>query len=143
MRFGVRSLSYRLIYEMENSIDYHITDSEGKKVRLSGAYVEYGDRYITVRAPWATPAGLKRAEKERKQEEERKKREEKAIKQWIRSHKNTSSTAGETQDSKNSTRRNDPYDVYDYDDPEDFYYDHEDEFEDYEDAEDYYDEAWE
>jgi hypothetical protein len=32
----------------------------------------------------------------------------------------------------------DPYNVYDYDDPEDFYYDNEDDFEDYEDAEDYY-----
>ncbi len=35
----------------------------------------------------------------------------------------------------------DPYNVYDYDDPEDFYYDNEDDFEDYEDAEDYYYEA--
>lgn len=32
----------------------------------------------------------------------------------------------------------DPYDVYDYTDPEDFYYDYEDEFYDYEDAEDYF-----
>lgn len=44
---------------------------------------------------------------------------------------------------RNSSKSNrkDDYDVYDYDDPEDFYYDHEDEFEDYEDAEDYWDEA--
>ena len=33
----------------------------------------------------------------------------------------------------------DPYDVYDYDDPEDFYYDNYDDFECYEDAEDYFD----
>lgn len=36
----------------------------------------------------------------------------------------------------------DLYDVYDYDDPEDFYYDNEDDFEGYEDAEDYWNEAW-
>ena len=34
----------------------------------------------------------------------------------------------------------DPYNVQEYDDPEDFYEDHEDEFEDYEEADDYYDE---
>jgi hypothetical protein len=32
--------------------------------------------------------------------------------------------------------------IYEYDDPEDFYYDNYDDFEDYDDAEDYYDEAW-
>lgn len=37
----------------------------------------------------------------------------------------------------------DPYDVYDYWDPEDFYEDNYDDFYDYEDAEDYYYEAWE
>ena len=37
---------------------------------------------------------------------------------------------------------NDPYDVHDYDDPEDFYYDNEDLFDDYEEAEDYYYDAW-
>ena len=36
----------------------------------------------------------------------------------------------------------DPYDVYDYDDPEDFYYDRMDDFDSYEDAEDYWDDAW-
>ena len=36
----------------------------------------------------------------------------------------------------------DLYDVYDYDDPEDFYYDNEDEFDGYEDAEDYWEDAW-
>jgi hypothetical protein len=35
----------------------------------------------------------------------------------------------------------DPYNIDDYDDPEDFYYDNEDDFEDYEDAEDYFYEA--
>lgn len=39
-------------------------------------------------------------------------------------------------------KRDDFYDVYDYDDPEDFYYDNEDDFDSYEDAEDYYDDAW-
>ena len=37
----------------------------------------------------------------------------------------------------------DLYDVYDYDDPEDFYYDNKDDFDGYEDAEDYWNEAWE
>lgn len=41
-----------------------------------------------------------------------------------------------------STVKDDPYDVYDYSDAEDFYYDNYDDFYDYEDAEDYY-EAWE
>ncbi|MDD6441944.1 MAG: hypothetical protein PUG71_07545 [bacterium] len=54
-----------------------------------------------------------------------------------RSHKNYSSTQ-----SNNHTVKDDPYDVYDYSDPEDFYYDNYDDFYDYEDAEDYYDEAW-
>lgn len=36
----------------------------------------------------------------------------------------------------------DPYDVYEYDDPEDFYYDWADDFWDYEDAEDYWEDAW-
>lgn len=35
------------------------------------------------------------------------------------------------------------YNVYDYYDPEDFYYDYEDDFWDYEDAEDYYEDYWE
>ena len=37
-----------------------------------------------------------------------------------------------------TSQKDDPYDVYDYDDPEDFYYDNYDEFFDYEDAEDYF-----
>ena len=45
----------------------------------------------------------------------------------------------------NSYRENnnskDMFDVYDYDDPEDFYYDHIDEFDDIQDAEDYWEEA--
>ena len=36
----------------------------------------------------------------------------------------------------------DPYDVYEYSDPEDFYYDNYDEFDEYGDAEVYFDEAW-
>lgn len=36
-------------------------------------------------------------------------------------------------------KKSDPYDVYEYDDPEDFYYDNYDDFECYEDAEDYFD----
>ena len=34
--------------------------------------------------------------------------------------------------------KDDPYDVYDYYDPEDFYYDHWDDFFDYYDAENYF-----
>ena len=34
----------------------------------------------------------------------------------------------------------DMYDVYDFNDPEDFYYDHEYEFDDIQDAEDYWEE---
>jgi hypothetical protein len=43
-----------------------------------------------------------------------------------------------TTSSSKSTKKSDPYDVYDYDDPEDFYYDNEDDFDGYEDAEDYF-----
>ena len=39
-------------------------------------------------------------------------------------------------------KASDPYDVYDYNDPEDFYFDWEDDFEDFEDAEDYWESAW-
>ena len=44
--------------------------------------------------------------------------------------------------SKHHDYARDPYDVYDYNDPEDFYFDWEDDFEDFEDAEDYWDSAW-
>ncbi len=70
---------YRLIYEMERSFEYYITDTNGKRVNWSGAYVQYGDRYITALAPWATSYGWKRAEEERQKQEEKKKREEKAF----------------------------------------------------------------
>lgn len=36
----------------------------------------------------------------------------------------------------------DPYDVYEYSDPEDFYYDNSEDFDGYDDAETYYDDAW-
>jgi len=61
-------------------------------------------------------------------------------------------TAGGSSSYGNSYRRStyqpaytydDIYDVYDYDDPEDFYYDYEDDFDGYEDAEDYWEDAWE
>lgn len=45
--------------------------------------------------------------------------------------------------SKKSDEKSDPYNVYDYDDPEDFYDDNYDDFDGYEDAEDYYDEHME
>lgn len=38
--------------------------------------------------------------------------------------------------------KKDPYDVYEYSDPEDFYYDNYDDFDCFEDAEDYYNDAW-
>lgn len=41
---------------------------------------------------------------------------------------------------KSSTKKEDPYNVYDYSDPEDFYDDNYDDFWDYEEAEDYYNE---
>ena len=44
--------------------------------------------------------------------------------------------------SRHHYKKSDPYDVYDYTDPEDFYFDWEDDFEDFEDAEDYWDDAW-
>ena len=53
-----------------------------------------------------------------------------------------SSSSKGSQAGKNSTG-SDPYDVYDYDDPEDFYYDWMDDFDGYEDAEDYWEEAQE
>ena len=40
---------------------------------------------------------------------------------------------------ESTPKPSDPYDVYDYSHPDDFYYDHYDDFWDYEDAEDYYD----
>jgi hypothetical protein len=61
----------------------------------------------------------------------------------------TYSTSRKTAGSYTSSRKNsssssktysDPYDVQDYDDPEDFYYDNYDDFDGYEDAEDYWDE---
>lgn len=66
---------------------------------------------------------------------------------WDERDKDTSKpyvpiTYSYTPKEEKTKRRSDLYDVYDYDDPEDFYYDHEDEFEDYEDAEDYFEEAW-
>ena len=42
--------------------------------------------------------------------------------------------------SSSSKKKSDPYDVYDYSDPEDFYYDNYDDFWEYEEAEDYYNE---
>ena len=41
---------------------------------------------------------------------------------------------------KKTKKTDDPYNVYDYSDPEDFYYDNYDDFWDYEEAEDYYNE---
>ena len=47
-----------------------------------------------------------------------------------------------TTKSYNKNKYYDEYNVYDYDDPEDFYEDNYDDFYDFEDAEDYFDEAW-
>ena len=44
--------------------------------------------------------------------------------------------------SRHHSYSGDPYDVYDYSDPEDFYFDWEDDFEDFEDAEEYWEDAW-
>lgn len=59
-------------------------------------------------------------------------------------HKNDSAVSGTNQTPAPTAKpkQNDFYDVYDYDDPDDFYYDNEDDFDSYEDTEDYYDEAW-
>ena len=59
-------------------------------------------------------------------------------------HRNDSVVSGKNQTPAPTAKpkQNDFYDVYDYDDPDDFYYDNEDDFDSYEDAEDYYDEAW-
>jgi hypothetical protein len=54
------------------------------------------------------------------------------------SAKSNSSSKSKNSYSYTPSYNDDPYNVYDYDDPEDFYYDNEDDFEDYEDAEDYY-----
>lgn len=54
---------------------------------------------------------------------------------------NFGATKPKTTTKKSTTKKkSDPYDVYDYSDPEDFYYDNYDDFWDYEDAEDYYNE---
>lgn len=57
-------------------------------------------------------------------------------------HDSVVSSKGQTPAPTSGPKRDDFYNVYDYDDPEDFYYDNEDDFDSYEDAEDYYDEAW-
>ena len=44
--------------------------------------------------------------------------------------------------SKHRSYAFDPYDVYEYDDPENYNYDWEDEFEDYDEAEEYWESAW-
>ena len=49
-------------------------------------------------------------------------------------------TKPKTTTKSSSKKKSDPYDVYDYRDPEDFYYDNYDDFWDYEDAEDYFNE---
>ena len=52
---------------------------------------------------------------------------------------NFGATKPKTTTKKSTTKKkSDPYDVYDYSDPEDFYYDNYDDFWDYEDAEDYF-----
>ena len=53
----------------------------------------------------------------------------------------TSSNKKKNYKSTAKNRSMDMYDVYDYDEPEDFYYDHIDEFDDIQDAEDYLEEA--
>lgn len=57
-------------------------------------------------------------------------------------HDSVVSSQGQTSAPTSNPKRDDFYNVYDYDDPDDFYYDNEDDFDSYEDAEDYYDEAW-
>ncbi|MBQ8119923.1 MAG: hypothetical protein IJ172_04005 [Ruminococcus sp.] len=54
-----------------------------------------------------------------------------------RTTRNTA-TSKKTTTHKKTTTRKDKYNVYDYNDPEDFYEDNYDDFWDYEDAEDYY-----
>lgn len=56
-------------------------------------------------------------------------------------HDSVVSSKGQTPAPTSKPQKDDFYNVYDYDDPEDFYYDNEDDFDSYEDAEDYYDEA--
>lgn len=45
-------------------------------------------------------------------------------------------------ESEENGSEDDPYHVYDYDDPEEFYYDYYDDFDEYEDAETYWYNAW-
>lgn len=52
--------------------------------------------------------------------------------------KKSYSSSSSSSSSKKTTSKTDPYDVYDYVHPDDFYYDHYDDFYDFEDAEDYY-----
>lgn len=52
-----------------------------------------------------------------------------------------SSSTGYANSYRENNNSKDMFDVYDYDDPEDFYYDHIDEFDDIQDAEDYWEEA--
>ena len=61
----------------------------------------------------------------------------------VKKHTNStsSSSASSSAATEKGASRSDPYDVYEYDDPEDFYYDWMDDFDGYEDAEDYWEEA--
>ncbi len=57
---------------------------------------------------------------------------------------NGSSSSNSKTDSNldDDNQKEDQYNVYDYDDPEEFYYDNYDDFDGYEDAETYWDDAW-
>ena len=55
-----------------------------------------------------------------------------------RTTSNTAATSKKTTTRKKTTTKKDKYNIYDYNDPEDFYEDNYDDFLDYEDAEDYY-----
>ena len=89
-------------------------------------------------------AEKKRIEKERELKEEREYRQYLQEKEAQENSKSNNSTGTYTYNRKKyrSKYYDDPYDVYEYNDPEDFYYDNEDDFDGAEDAEDYWDEAW-
>ena len=61
---------------------------------------------------------------------------------WVKRNKSSSASGSSKKTSGKSRTKEDPYDVYSYSDPEDFYFDWEEDFDGYEDAEEYWEDAW-
>ena len=61
---------------------------------------------------------------------------------WTKNSKSSGTVRSSSKTTgKSATKKSDPYDVYSYDDPEDFYFDWEEDFDGYEDAEEYWEDS--